>query len=125
MGCVSLTNFTVFINECASIFFKVTRGIMQGCPSSTLLFFLVVEALSLLVKNVDEKNKVKGVRVIVHVTLTHFHFVDDVLVFVIGSFDEWEIYKDILNPFSSTTCKQASIQKLVSMKNLLPSEFKN
>jgi len=34
----------------ASEFFKVTRGIRQGCPISAMLFLLVVELLSAVIK---------------------------------------------------------------------------
>jgi hypothetical protein len=33
-------------NRCGSPFFKLTRGIRQGCPVSALLFILIVEILA-------------------------------------------------------------------------------
>lgn len=43
MGCVSSATFVVLINGAASPFFKVERGLCQGCPLSPLLFLLVAE----------------------------------------------------------------------------------
>ena len=51
MGFLVSTNFSVLINGTPSSFFVASRGIRQGCPLSPLLFLLVVEQLSLIIKD--------------------------------------------------------------------------
>ena len=81
MSCITFRNLFVLINGDDSKFFRASRGIRQGCPLSPLLFLLIVEALSILVKKIVNESKLKGVRVIATVMLTHLLFVDDVLLF--------------------------------------------
>jgi hypothetical protein len=50
MSCVSSSSFVVLINGEATNFFRSGRGLRQGCPLSPLLFILVLEGLSLLLK---------------------------------------------------------------------------
>ena len=50
MVCVSTTIFLVLINGNPSAFFKSSRGLRQGCPLSPILFLLVVEDLSRLIR---------------------------------------------------------------------------
>jgi hypothetical protein len=50
MGCVTSENYVVLVNGSSTDFFKSYRGIRQGCPLSPLLFLLVVEGFSRLVK---------------------------------------------------------------------------
>ena len=45
-------------NGYASQFFKVTRGIRQGCPISALLFILVAEVMS---NSIRDNNLIKGI----------------------------------------------------------------
>jgi hypothetical protein len=51
MICLSSITFAIIINGVASPFFKVERGLLQGCPFSPLLFLLVAEGLSLYLEN--------------------------------------------------------------------------
>ena len=50
MGCLSTVNFAVLVNGTRSTFFTASLGIRQGCPLSPLLFILVIEGLSLLIR---------------------------------------------------------------------------
>jgi hypothetical protein len=50
MSCVVSSSFIVLLNGEAIEFFKSGRGLRQGCPLSPLLFILVMEGLSLLLK---------------------------------------------------------------------------
>lgn len=50
MGCVSSAAFAIIKNGSPSEFFKAGRGLWQGCPLSPLLFLLVVECFSRMIK---------------------------------------------------------------------------
>jgi hypothetical protein len=85
MGCVTSANYAVLINGKPTNFFKSSRGLRQGCPLSPLLFLLIVEGLSrLLLDQVDAKN-IAGIPVARGIRITHLLFVDDVVLFGIGS----------------------------------------
>ena len=47
-------------NGYASEFFKLERGIRQGCPLSALLFILVVESLAIKIRSAEN---IKGISV--------------------------------------------------------------
>jgi hypothetical protein len=60
--------------------FKLASKKWQGCPLSPLLFILVMEGLSLLLKNGHTEGKLSGVKVSRIVKILHILFVDDVLI---------------------------------------------
>jgi hypothetical protein len=63
MSCVDSTTFSILINGEATGFFKGGRGLRQGCPLSPLLFILVMEALSILLKESQREGKLSGIQV--------------------------------------------------------------
>lgn len=80
MGCLASTNFAVLINGSPASFFKVTRGLHQGCPLSPLLFILVIEGLSHLIHQARDEGLIAGVKVSQNHHISHLLFVDDVLL---------------------------------------------
>ena len=99
LGCISSTNFVVLVNGSPSSFFPASRGIRQGCPLSPLLFILVIEILSLLIEDAKRSGKIKGIKISSHFHLTHLLFVDDVILFGLGTVEEWIVFKTILDSF--------------------------
>jgi len=95
MGCVESANFFVLINGTPSKFFQVSRGIRQGFPLSPLLFILIIEVLSLLISNALDKVDIYGIKVAPSLYLTHLLFVDDAILFGMGTVEEWQHYKEI------------------------------
>ena len=53
-SCVSTARFSILVNGCLSGFFPSIRGLRQGDPLSPLLFLLVMEALSCMMKRVAD-----------------------------------------------------------------------
>ena len=99
MSCVSTSSFAVLINGSPSNFFKVTRGIYQGCPLSPYLFLLIIEGLRRMLSQEKDTKKIKGIKVAGCIFLNHTLFVDDVLIFGVGSIEEWEMYHLIIKLF--------------------------
>ena len=85
MGCLSSANFALLVNGTPSIFFSASRGIRQGCPLSPLLFILVIEGLSLLIKDARSNGLIRGIRISPSLALTHLLFVDDVILMGLGT----------------------------------------
>ena len=103
MGCVESSNFVVLINGTPTTFFPCTRDIRQGCPLSPLLFILTIESLSLLVNQAHHDGLIQGIKVSSSLHLTHLLFVDDVLLFGVGTIEEWQHFKILLDLFCSAT----------------------
>lgn len=63
LGCITSANFTVLVNGILTNFFKIYRGLRQGCPLSPLLFLLVIEGLSKLIEQANTGGKLTGIKV--------------------------------------------------------------
>lgn len=111
MGCISNVNFAILINGAATPFFKSFRGLRQGCPLSPLLFLLVAEGLSHLIRSAKREGAVKGLEVAVNMFITHLLFVDDILLFTNGSLNEIKELKNILDLFMKATGMQINYRK--------------
>jgi hypothetical protein len=103
MSCVTSASFAVLINGETSEFFNSERGLRQGCPLSPLLFILVMESLSILLKKSQELGNLTGVKVSRVVKILHLIFVDDVLIMTKASTEEWQLIKIILDQFCSAS----------------------
>ena len=99
------------MNGSPSSFFQASRGIRQGCPLSPLLFILVIEGLSLLIEDAKRSGKVKGVKISTDFSLTHLLFVDDIIIFGLGSLDEWLDFKVILDLFCEASGMSINMNK--------------
>ena len=66
---------------------------------SPLLFILVIKGLSLLIEDAKRNGKIKGIHISSQLHLTHLPFGDDVILFVLGSCEEWIAFKSILDSF--------------------------
>ena len=61
MGCVTLVSYAVLVNGVPTDFFQVERGLRQGFPLYPMLFLLVIQSLSLMIRNKKEKGKIQGI----------------------------------------------------------------
>jgi hypothetical protein len=89
MSCVVSSSFTVLINEEASSFFSSVCDLHQGCPLSLLIFILVMESISLLLKKGQVEGKLTRVKVSRIIKVLHLICVDDVLIMSKVSLEEW------------------------------------
>jgi hypothetical protein len=99
MSYVISASFVVLINGETFAFFNSERGLRQGCPLSPLLFILIMEILSILLKQGQEVWNMTGVKVSGVVRILHLIFVYDVLIMTKASIIEWLLIKYILEQF--------------------------
>lgn len=100
---VTTANFSVLVNGEPSSFFRSGRGLRQGCPLSPLLFILVMEGLSLLLKESQSEGKITGIKVSRFTKVLHLLFADDVLIMTNGSLHEWTDITDLLKTFCNAS----------------------
>lgn len=111
MSCVNFASFVVLVNGSPTYFFSGSRGLRQGCTLSPFIFLLAIEGLSRCINKEKSEGKIKGINISTSLYITHLLFVDDVLIFGCGSFDEWEVYKDILDYFCEVSGMKISFAK--------------
>jgi len=88
MSCVTSSSFAVLLNVEATKFFISDKGLRQGCPLSPLIFILVMEGLSLLLKNSIEEGNLTGIKVSRLIQILHLLFVVDVIIMTRASLHE-------------------------------------
>ena len=113
------SNFAVLVNGTPSRFFSVSRGIRQGCPLSPLLFIFIIESLSLLIQNAQQRGVITGIKITSSLYLTHLLFVDDVILFGEGIVDEWQHYKQLLDLLCYAMGMQISEEKYLFLFNAI------
>jgi hypothetical protein len=106
----------VLINGSPTSFFKGTRGLRKCFPLSPLLFVLIVKGLSRAIPKQFRGNKIEGVSVERGIRITHFIFVDDVIILGIGNIIEWKAYKEVLDLFCKLTGMSFSPQKYLFLE---------
>ena len=83
---VTSVRFSVRVDGSPEGFFGSSRGLRQGDPLSPLLFLLIMEVLSRLLKKTEECNLFRGFHVgevnTVGVRISHLLFADDLSYFV-------------------------------------------
>ena len=78
---------------------------------SPLLFILVIEGLSLLIEDAKRNGRIKGIKISPQLFLTHLLFVDDVIMFGLGLFEEWMAFKVILDTFCEASGMRINMDK--------------
>jgi len=111
MSCIFSVSFVVLINGVATPFFQAERGLHQRCPLSPLLFLLVVEGLSMALKEAKSIRTFNDIPVTHLFSLTHLLFVDDVLIFCNGLRGDVEQLRTILDLFNRATSMQINNSK--------------
>lgn len=109
--CFTSVSFSVLINGADSTFFHAERGLRQGCPLSPLLFLLIMEGFSRLLKK-ERSNGTRGqVEITDMIVISHLLFVDDVLIFLNGSYRDTSCLKSILSLFCKATSMEPNHEK--------------
>jgi hypothetical protein len=111
MSCVVSSTFVVLINGETSSFFHNERGLRQGCLLSPLLFILVMEIISLLLKKIQMEGSLIGVKVSKVIKNLHLIFVDDVLIMTKASLKEWLVIKTLMELFCCASRQMVNLNK--------------
>jgi len=101
----------VLVNGTPTDFFKASRGLSQGCPLSPLLFLLLIEGPSILISNAQMTGTFRGICINGSFAITHILFVDDVLIFGTGHWDDWVALRNVLVLFSDASGMSINMQK--------------
>ncbi|KAL0282289.1 UNVERIFIED_CONTAM: Retrovirus-related Pol polyprotein from type-2 retrotransposable element R2DM [Sesamum radiatum] len=110
--CVTTPSYSVCINGAPHGFFRGARGLRQGDPMSPFLFVLVMEVLTLILRQRIEQNG----GFLLHwrceaVQLFQLSFADDLLLFSKAEPNSIQLFKDGLIDFAELSGLQANLQK--------------
>ena len=114
-ACVTFVCFSVLVNGSPEGFFRCSRGLRQGDPLSSLLFLLIMEVLSRLLKKTEECNLIRGFHVgdvnVVGVRISHLLFADDTILFYDASREQLLSIRLVLSCFQTFTGLKVNIGK--------------
>ncbi|KAL9680598.1 hypothetical protein QQ045_018479 [Rhodiola kirilowii] len=97
--CVQSTSFSIQINGDSVGFFEGKRGLRQGDPISPLLFTLVMEVLSRILKGLNKSHGYYHHPKCHRVDLKHLIFADDLFLFSSGRPSSIAVLKESLDSF--------------------------
>ena len=84
-ACISTVKFLVLVNGSPAGFFGSSRGLHQGDPLSPLLFLMIMEVLSRLLKRTENGGFLCGFKAGSHrhggIHISHLLFVGDTILF--------------------------------------------
>lgn len=84
MNCISTISFVVLINDSEFEFFSPERGLWQACLLSPLLFLLAAEGLSRIMSHEKSIGGYRGLQISHTLNISHFLFMDNILIFYDG-----------------------------------------
>uniref|UniRef100_A0A2N9GQ21 Reverse transcriptase domain-containing protein n=1 Tax=Fagus sylvatica TaxID=28930 RepID=A0A2N9GQ21_FAGSY len=105
--CISTVRFFIMVNGSPSGFFGSSRGLRQGDPLSPLLFLLVMEVLSQLLRRTEEVGLICGFKAgsatVSGLSISHLLFADDTIVFCDADRDQLLHLRMVLACFEAMT----------------------
>ena len=114
-ACVTSVRFSVLVNGSPEGFFGSSHGLRQGDPLSPLLFLLIMEVLSRLLKKTEECNLIRGFHVgsvnFVGVRISCLLFADDTILFCDASREQLLSIRLVLSCFQAFTGLKVNVGK--------------
>ena len=106
-ACVTLVRFSILVNDSPEGFFGSSQGLRQGDPLSPLLFLLIMEVLSRVLRKTKECGLIHGFHVgpinSVGVRISHLLFSNDTILFCDASRDQLLSIRLALSCFQTFT----------------------
>jgi hypothetical protein len=114
-ACTSTVRFSVIVNGSPTGFFDSSRGLRQGDPLSPLLFLLIMEVLSRMLRRSVERGFIKGFQVgrEVHssVCVSHLLYADDTILFCDAHPEQLLYIRMVLTCFEAVTGLKVNMTK--------------
>ena len=114
-ACISTVRFSVLVNGSPVGFFGSSRGLRQDDPLSPLLFLLVMEVLSRILKKTEDSGLLRGFHVgpvnSIRVRISHLLFADDTILFCDASRDQLLAIRLALSCFQAFTGLKVNVEK--------------
>ena len=114
-ACISTVRFSVLANGSPAGFFGSSRGICQGDPLSPLLFLLVMEVLSRLLKKTEDGGFLCSFQTGSHrqggLKISHLLFADDTILFCDASREQLLYIRMVLIFFEAITSLRVNVGK--------------
>ena len=70
-----------------------------------------------MIEDAKRNGKIKGIKISSQLSLTHLLFVDDVILFGLGTFEEWLAFKVILDIFCEASSMSINVNKSCFLHN--------
>ena len=77
----------------------------------------MIEGLSLLIEDARNHGYVKGIKISKDLSFTHLLFIDDVILFGVGTYDEWLAFKVLLDTFCAASGMLINTEKSCFLSN--------
>ena len=112
MCCVSTSSFSVKINGKAYGNIIPSRGLHQGDPLSPYLFLLCLEGFTSLLAKAEMENRIHGVSICRRaLSIIHFLFADDSLLFCQAKQEEVKVIMDTLQLYAKASSQCIDMEK--------------
>ena len=113
--CISTVQFSVLINGSPNNFFGSSRGLRQGDPLSPMLFFIVMEVLSRMLRRVEEVGLIRGFKVESRrgggESVSHLLFADNTILFCDADVEQILHIRLLLLSFQAVTGLKVNVHK--------------
>ena len=113
--CVSTVRFFVLVNGSPAGFFSSSRGLRQGDPLSPLLFLLIMEVLSRILKKSEEGGFIQDFQVgpinSTGIRVSHLLFANDTILFCDASREQILSIRLVLTCFQAFTGLKVNMGK--------------
>ena len=104
MSCVTAVKYSVKLNGTLLDLFSPWRGLRQGDPLSPLLFLLVEDGLSILLKSRVSDGTITPAKICRRAPgISHLLFADDTLLFFKASYEQAVGVRNVLDVYSNAT----------------------
>jgi hypothetical protein len=108
---ISFVRFLLLINGSPAGFFSSSRGLRQGDPLSPLLFLLVKEVLSRMLRKMEKGGFIFGFSLGNDVSISHLLFTDDSILFCDADPQQLMYICLVLTNFEAMTGLQVNMSK--------------